>query len=47
MGHDGMASGYTTPIGFRRLMDCQWDSRDRGVTVLDQIKFSVHYHKQT
>ena len=32
MGHDGVASGYPTPIGFRRLTGCQWDPWDRGVT---------------
>ena len=32
MGHDGVASGYPTPIGFHRLTSCQWDPRDRGVT---------------
>ena len=33
MGHDGVTSIYPTPIGFRRLTDCQRDPRDRGVTV--------------
>ena len=33
MGHDGVASGYTTPTGFRRLTSCQRDPRDRGVTL--------------
>ena len=32
MGHDSVASGYLTPIGFRRLTGCQTDPRDRGVT---------------
>ena len=32
MGDDGVASGYTTPIGFRRLTGCQRDPRDRSVT---------------
>ena len=32
MGHDGVASGYPTPTGFRRLTVCQWDPRDRGVS---------------
>ena len=32
MGHDGVALGYLTPIGFRRLTGCQRDPRDRGVT---------------
>ena len=32
MGHDGLASSYTTPTGFRRLTGCQRDPRDRGVT---------------
>ena len=34
MGHDGVASGYSTPTGFRRLTGCQWDPRDRGVTLI-------------
>ena len=29
MGHDGVASGYPSPIGFRRLTGCQRDPRDR------------------
>ena len=33
MGHDGVASGYTTPTSFRRLKGCQWDSRIWGVTI--------------
>ena len=37
MGHDGVASGYQTPIGFHRLAGCQRDSRDRGVTAWYQI----------
>ena len=32
MGHDGVASSYSTPTGFRRLTGCQRDPRDRGVT---------------
>ena len=32
MGHDGVASGYPAPTGFRRLTGCQRDARDRGVT---------------
>ena len=32
MGHDGVASGYPTSIGFRKLTGCQRDPRDRGVT---------------
>ena len=32
MGHDGVASGYLTPTGFRRLTGCQRDPWDRGVT---------------
>ena len=32
MGHDGVALGYSTTIGFRRLTGCQRDPRDRGVT---------------
>ena len=32
MGHDGVASGCPTPIGFRRLTGFQRDPRDRGVT---------------
>ena len=30
MGHDGVASGYSTPTGFCRLMGCQRDPRGRG-----------------
>ena len=33
MGHDGVASGYPTPIGFHRLTGCQRDPHDRGVTI--------------
>ena len=33
MGHDGVASGFTTPTDFRRLTGCQWDPQDREVTV--------------
>ena len=29
MGHDGVASSYPTPTGFRRLTGYQWDPRDR------------------
>ena len=32
MGHDGVASGYTTPTCFRKLTGCQRDPRDRSVT---------------
>ena len=32
MRHDGVASGYTTPTGFRRLTSCQRNPRNRGVT---------------
>ena len=32
MGLDDVASGYSISTGFRRLMGCQRDSRDRGVT---------------
>ena len=39
MGHDGMASGYLTPTGFRRLMGCQRDPRDRGVTLIGNVDF--------
>ena len=31
MGHDGVASCYSTPTGFRRLTDCQRDPRNKGV----------------
>ena len=31
MGHDGVASGYSEPTGFRRLTGFQRDPRDRGV----------------
>ena len=33
MGHDGVASSYLTPTGFRMLTGCQRDPRDRGVTI--------------
>ena len=33
MGDDGVALGYTTPTGFRRLMVCQWDPSDMGVII--------------
>ena len=32
MGHDGVASSYSTPTGFRRLTGYQWDPLDGGVT---------------
>ena len=32
MGHDGAASGYPTPTGFRRLTGCQRDPQDIGVS---------------
>ena len=32
MGHDGVALGYPTPTGFRKLTGCQRDPTDRGVT---------------
>ena len=32
MGHDGVASGYPTPTGFRRLTGFQRDPWNRGVT---------------
>ena len=32
MGHDGVASVYPTPSGFRRLTGCQRDPRDMGIT---------------
>ena len=32
MGHDGVTSGYSTPIGFYRLTGCQRDPWDMGVT---------------
>ena len=35
MGHDGVASGYPTPIGLCRLTGCRRDPRDRGVTQLE------------
>ena len=40
MGHDGVASGYLTLIGFGRLTGCQRDPRDRGVTMLT-VKFEL------
>ena len=33
MGHDGVASGYPKPTGFRRLTSCQRDPQNRGVTI--------------
>ena len=30
MGHDGVALGYMTLTGFRRLTGCQWGPRDKG-----------------
>ena len=33
MGHDGVASGYPTPTGLRKLMGCQQDPLDRGLTI--------------
>ena len=33
MGHDDVVSGYSISTGFRRLMGCQRDPRDRGITV--------------
>ena len=35
MGHDGVASGYPTPTGFRKLTGCQRDPQNRGVTLWD------------
>ena len=32
MGHDGVASDYLTPTGFRKLTGCKRNPRDRGVT---------------
>ena len=32
MRHDGVASGYPTPTGFRRFTGYQRNPRDRGVT---------------
>ena len=32
MVHDGVALGYPTPTGFRRLTGRQRDPRDKGVT---------------
>ena len=37
MGHDGVASGYLTPIGFRMLTSYQWDPRDKGATPLPYV----------
>ena len=37
MGHDGVASGYTTPTGFRRLTDCQRDPQIWGVTAASLV----------
>ena len=39
MGHDGVASGYPTPTGFRKLTGCQRDPRDRGVTLIGNVDF--------
>ena len=33
MRHDGVASSYTTPTGFRRLTSCQQDPPILGVTL--------------
>ena len=41
MGHDGVASGNPTLIGFRRLTSCQRDPRDRGVTALLSERYVV------
>ena len=38
MGHDGAASGYPTPTGFRKLTGCQRDPWDRGVTKILYVK---------
>ena len=38
MGHDGVASGYPTPIGFRRLTGCQRDPQDRKTLALEMFK---------
>ena len=45
MGHDGVASGYSTPISFRRLTGFQLDPRDRGVTACSGVTtpFETHY----
>ena len=32
MGHDDVVLGYPISISFRKLMGCQWDPRDKGVT---------------
>ena len=34
MGHDGVASSYPAPTGFRRLTGFQRDPWDRGVTII-------------
>ena len=39
MGHDGVASGYSTPASFRRLTSCQRDPWDRGVTLISNVDF--------
>ena len=44
MGHDGVASGYLTPIGFRGFTGCQWDPRDRGVTCHESNFTNVNHN---
>ena len=44
MGHADVASGYPISTGFRRLMGCQRDLRDRGVTSLKVIT-NFYYNK--
>ena len=38
MGHDDVASGYPVSTGFCRLMGCQRDPRDRGVTQISKFQ---------
>ena len=46
MGHDGVASGYSTPTGFRRLTGCQRDPWDRGVIESHIISWPVGFHSR-
>ena len=45
MGHDGVASGYTTPTGFHRLMCYQRDPRIWGVTMTFLCKMDCFQEK--
>ena len=43
MRHDGVASGYPTPTGFRRLTSYQRDPRDKDVTYIVSIDTDTRY----